>query len=125
MQKERKELAKNQQRKIMGRCKRMKTFVHQPTRLQYIRGLPRTPNNNTTNPHKTKTMRENHHEEVRQVYIISNNILQVSGTLSDDEYSSSMLESSAAYKDSCDPVRLESKPPSSVPAQTHFQFQFQ
>ena len=51
---------------------------------------------------------------------IYGNMLQVFGTLSDDEYSSSMLESSAAYKDSCDPVRLESKPPSSVPEKTHF-----
>jgi hypothetical protein len=78
-----------------------------------------------TNPHKTKTLRENHQEEVRQTYIISKNTLLVFDTLSDDEYSSSMLESSAAYKDSCDPVRLESKPPSSVPVQTHFQLHFQ
>jgi hypothetical protein len=74
----------------------------------------------STDPYRTETVPENYQEVVRQTYMFSNNMLQVSGTLSDEEYSSSMLESSAAYKDSWDPVRLESKPPSSVPVQTHF-----
>lgn len=98
--KERKQLARNQQSTNMGRCKGMKTFVHQHTQ-------------NKNNKSKTIMKRWDK-------LIISNNMLQFSGTLSDDEYSSSMLESSVAYKDSCDPVRLESKPPSSVPVQTHF-----